>query len=109
MNASRNLLIHQRTPLISFMGKRKIPLNIDHSPRPHPAAPSQSLPSSFAEYRRNAQQHGPLASYNTIGSENSSDANVVFDRNQLPKRFWRMTFSKEEMEIIESGGAAAFS
>ena len=33
----------------------------------------------------------------------------VFDRNQLPKRFWRMTISKEEMELIESGGAAAFA
>jgi small subunit ribosomal protein YMR-31 len=33
----------------------------------------------------------------------------VFDRNQLPQRFWRMKLSPEEMEIIESGGAAAFA
>ncbi|KAF8544175.1 hypothetical protein BDD12DRAFT_873367 [Trichophaea hybrida] len=95
-----------RTPLISFVGKRSIPQNLDHTPRAHPQAPTKELPDSFAEYRKNALQHGPLASHR---SSIVAAAGEYFDRNQLPKKFWRMTISKEEMELIESGGAAAWA
>ncbi|KAL9019333.1 MAG: hypothetical protein Q9185_003411 [Variospora sp. 1 TL-2023] len=64
----RLLAQHQRTPLIKFLGKRSFPKPTPSStpspnqvPHPHPASPSHDLPSSFAAYRSNAQQHGPLA------------------------------------------------
>ncbi|MCJ1336893.1 hypothetical protein MMC09_002171 [Bachmanniomyces sp. S44760] len=53
-------LLAGRTPLIKFIGKRFPPASIDHTPVPHPASPSPSLPDSFANYRKKAQQHGPL-------------------------------------------------
>lgn len=41
-----------------------LPETVDHTPRVHPASPSDFLPpsftSSFAQYRDRAQQHGPL-------------------------------------------------
>ncbi|KAK5163720.1 uncharacterized protein LTR77_010393 [Saxophila tyrrhenica] len=49
-----------RQPLIKFLGKRNVPKNIDHTPHAHPAAPNDSLPESFAQYRNRAIQHGPL-------------------------------------------------
>lgn len=100
-----------RTPLIHFLGKRTIPEAIDHTPRAHPAAPTQQLPTSFAEYRKNAQQHGPLSGYKSAGRNSAIEpkAGEVFDRSQLPQRFWRTSLSKEEIEVIESGGAAAFA
>lgn len=112
MNASTiaRAAAHHRTPMISFLGKRAIPQNIDHTPRPHPQSPTGRLPNSFAEYRKNAQQHGPLAFQPSVrrGSIQPA-AGEVFDRNELPKRFWRMTITPEEIEIIESGGAAAWA
>ncbi|KAF2771379.1 hypothetical protein EJ03DRAFT_325807 [Teratosphaeria nubilosa] len=59
MQATRALLQH-RTPMIRFLGKRSVPKQIDHTPKPHPAAPSDYLPESFALYRDRATQHGPL-------------------------------------------------
>ncbi|KAI5784703.1 hypothetical protein EDC01DRAFT_206073 [Geopyxis carbonaria] len=112
MNATRALQATTRTPMIQFLGKRTIPQNIDHTPRAHPEAPNQTLPSSFAEYRKAAQQHGPLGPYKTAPTVNTSiqpKAGEVWDRNQLPQRFWRMPITREEIEIIESGGAAAFA
>ncbi|CAZ79360.1 unnamed protein product [Tuber melanosporum] len=95
-----------RTPLIQFLGKRSIPESIDHTPRPHPAA-TKALPNSFAEYRKKAQQHGPLGGYKAATATSISPGKgQVFDRSELPPRFWRLTLSKEEMEVIESGGAA---
>jgi small subunit ribosomal protein YMR-31 len=89
------------------------PGNVDHSPRPHPQSPTQSLPTSFAEYRKVAQQHGPLGTYRSASSGAKPDitpkTGEYFDRNELPKRFWRMQISRREQEIIESGGAAAFA
>lgn len=83
---------------------------IDHTPRPHPAAPTQALPTSFAEYRKNAQQHGPLSGFNKPKRPTIEPAlGEVWDRNQLPLRFWRSTLSAHEIEVIESGGAAAFA
>nr|POF14205.1 37s ribosomal protein ymr-31, mitochondrial [Quercus suber] len=58
MQASRALW-QQRQPLIKFIGKRAVP-KIDHTPHVHPAAPTDSLPQSFASYRQKAQSHGPL-------------------------------------------------
>ncbi|KAK5305328.1 hypothetical protein LTR99_002870 [Exophiala xenobiotica] len=31
-----------------------------------------------------------------------------FDRNELPKRFWRTQWSEEEIEAVSSGGASMF-
>ncbi|PUU79287.1 hypothetical protein B9Z19DRAFT_979949 [Tuber borchii] len=101
-----------RTPLIQFLGKRSIPEPVDHTPRPHPAAPTKALPNSFAEYRKEAQQHGPLSGYKPATAPRAPRApsispgqGQVFDRSQLPPRFWRLTLSKQEMEVVESGGA----
>ncbi|KAL0636728.1 hypothetical protein Q9L58_004336 [Maublancomyces gigas] len=109
MNATRLLRASTvgRTPMIQFMGKRSIPASVDHTPRPHPAATTKSLPTSFAEYRQKAQQHGPLAYKTNSSSSIEPSAGQVFDRNDLPSRFWRLTLSKEEMDVIESGGAFA--
>jgi small subunit ribosomal protein YMR-31 len=55
-------------------------------------------------------QHGPLATGPALQRASiAAAAGEYFDRNQLPRKFWRMTISKEEMEIIESGGAAAWA
>ncbi|KAI1438979.1 hypothetical protein GGR50DRAFT_215864 [Xylaria sp. CBS 124048] len=112
----------ERTPLIHFIGKRKIPSNIDHTPQPHPASPTGTLPASFGKgnshttfssYRDSAQQHGPLRK--TIGSQSASRLGPVqpppgyyFDRNELPERFRRVPLSAAEIEAIETGGATLF-
>ncbi|KAI5785741.1 hypothetical protein FPQ18DRAFT_309182 [Pyronema domesticum] len=110
MNASSIArAVHARTPSISFLGKRVIPKNIDHTPKVHPQSPSSELPKSFAEYRISATQHGPLAPKAAPRASIQPSAGEYFDRNQLPERFWRMKISAREMEIIESGGAAAWA
>jgi len=109
MNATRVLRASTagRTPMIHFLGKRTIPASVDHSPRPHPAAPTKSLPTSFVEYRQKAQQHGPLANKTNTASNIEPAPGQAFDRNDLPARFWRLALSKEEMDVIEGGGAFA--
>ncbi|KAI0137112.1 hypothetical protein BJ170DRAFT_44298 [Xylariales sp. AK1849] len=116
----------ERTPLIRFVGKRhEIPSKLDHSPQPHPASPTGSLPtnfgksgngnshSSFSSYRDSAQQHGPLRK--AIGSSSGSNLGPVeapkgmfFDRSELPGRFRRAPIDLAEIEAVESGGAALF-
>ncbi|KAI1424793.1 hypothetical protein F5Y12DRAFT_714860 [Xylaria sp. FL1777] len=109
----------ERTPLIRFIGKREIPSNIDHTPHPHPASPTGSLPANFSQgnthasfsaYRDSAQQHGPLRK--SIGSLPASRLGPIeppkgqyFDRNELPERFRRTPLSLAEIEAIETGGA----
>lgn len=94
--------------------------DVDHTPQVHPAAPSQSLPESFASYRQKAQQHGPLNkrtfSSGAIGSQSGSalgpvqpGKGEVFDRSELPPRFKRLSWSEAEIEAIESGGASLFA
>jgi len=63
MRVTTALYAAGRVPLIKFIGKRTPPESIDHTPTAHPASPSHSLPDSFANYRSNAQQHGPLGSH----------------------------------------------
>ncbi|KAL2022155.1 hypothetical protein VTK56DRAFT_5984 [Thermocarpiscus australiensis] len=119
----------ERTPSIRFIGKRTVPASIDHSPQPHPASPTHSLPpsftggsshSSFSVYRDRAQQFGPLRKTIQgnagIGSVAGSDLGpvappkgVYFDRNELPARFHRQPLTPAEIEAIETGGAAAFA
>ncbi|KAI1129848.1 hypothetical protein F5Y10DRAFT_237398 [Nemania abortiva] len=112
----------ERTPLIRFIGKRQIPANIDHTPLPHPASPTGSLPAnfgngnthtSFSSYRDSAQQHGPLRK--SIGALSASRLGPIeppqghyFDRNQLPERFRRTPLTAAEIEAIETGGATLF-
>ncbi|KIV88381.1 hypothetical protein PV10_08068 [Exophiala mesophila] len=120
-----------RTPSIKFLGKRSIPKSVDHSPQPHPASPTHSLPDSFATYRAKAQQHGPLGgnnghaspfqaatsghgTYGAIGGQSGRSLGSVqpaqgeyFDRNELPKRFWRTPWSEEEIEAVSTGGASS--
>ncbi|EON95687.1 putative ribosomal protein ymr-31 protein [Phaeoacremonium minimum UCRPA7] len=125
----------ERTPLIRFIGKRTIPSSVDHSPHPHPASPTHSLPenfakhheqasshSSFSSYRDHAQQFGPLRKTIKspadagIGGTPGSDLGPVkppqgiyFDRNELPARFRRTTITEAEIEALESGGATLFA
>lgn len=101
---------------------------VDHTPQPHPASPSNSLPAdftdrashvSFSEYRQRSQQYGPLR--NTVKSLADSGIGgaaaaalpsiepakgMFFDRDELPARFRRSVWSIEEIEAIESGGAS---
>ncbi|KAG6354356.1 hypothetical protein INS49_004373 [Diaporthe citri] len=117
----------ERVPSIKFIGKRSIPSAVDHTPKPHPASPSQSLPSdfsanSFSEYRQRSQQYGPLqktwarTSEGGIGGASGSALPSIepgkgffFDRDELPARFRRTSWTVEEIEAIESGGASAFA
>lgn len=102
---------------------------IDHTPQPHPASPTNSLPDgfgksshSFSEYRQRSQQYGPLQktwsrlSEDGIGAAPAAALGPVepgkglyFDRDELPARFRRTILSAEEIEVIESGGASAFA
>ncbi|OAQ73353.1 ribosomal protein YMR-31, mitochondrial [Pochonia chlamydosporia 170] len=123
----------ERTPLIKFIGPRSIPSSVDHTPRPHPASPTGTLPDSFAaygngstaarhasfsSYRDHAQQHGPLqktirntesgvggSSGSQLGSI-SPPSGVFFDVSELPARFRRAPIDLAEIEAVESGGAA---
>ncbi|KAL2126322.1 hypothetical protein VTI74DRAFT_1180 [Chaetomium olivicolor] len=117
----------ERTPSIRFLGKRTIPASIDHSPQPHPASPTHTLPpsfgsshASFSAYRDHAQQFGPLRK--TIKADSGIGAvagsnlgpvappkGVFFDRNDLPARFHRQPLTAAEIEAIETGGAALFA
>jgi len=107
--------------------------SVDHSPQPHPASPTQSLPSSFTSgegashasfstYRDHAQQFGPLRKTiknfeergvgGTTGAELGrveAPKGMYFDRNELPARFRRSPLSVAEIEAIETGGAAMFA
>ncbi|KAF3765332.1 hypothetical protein M406DRAFT_355876 [Cryphonectria parasitica EP155] len=118
----------ERVPSIKFLGKRTIPSAVDHTPQPHPASPSSSLPedfssktshASFSEYRQRSQQYGPLRKTWTRTAETGIGAapaaalpsinpanGVFFDRDELPARFRRSVWSAEEIEAIESGGAS---
>ncbi|GAP88620.1 putative ribosomal protein YMR- mitochondrial [Rosellinia necatrix] len=112
----------ERTPMIHFLGKRQIPSNVDHTPQPHPASPTGSLPSNFgngnshttfSSYRDSAQQHGPLRK--SFGAQSASKLGPIdppkghyFDRNELPERFRRSPLSMAEIEAVETGGAAIF-
>jgi small subunit ribosomal protein YMR-31 len=99
---------------------------VDHTPHVHPAAPTDSLPESFASYRKKAQQHGPLnpgqrSNYSQIvggaigGKPGTSLGRVeagkgeYFDRSELPARFQRLSWTAAEIEAIESGGASMFA
>ncbi|KAJ9133786.1 hypothetical protein NKR19_g8904 [Coniochaeta hoffmannii] len=122
----------ERTPSIRFLGKRTVPSSVDHTPHPHPASPTHSLPkdwasgsqssshASFSSYRDHAQQFGPLRktikSADGIGGHSARELGPVeppkgyaFDRNELPARFRRAPLTMAEIEVIESGGAAAFA
>lgn len=103
--------------------------SVDHSPKPHPASPTGTLPESFtteastrhatfSSYRDHAQQHGPLQKTirsaeagvgGTSGAELGSvqpPTGVFFDISELPARFRRSPIDLAEMEAVESGGAA---
>jgi len=118
----------ERTPSIKFLGKRTVPSSVDHTPQPHPASPTHSLPesftsgshTSFSSYRSHAQQFGPLRktvqNAGGVGGHSGADLGpiqppkgVAFDRNELPARFRRSPLTLAEIEVIESGGAAAFA
>ncbi|RMZ84387.1 hypothetical protein DV738_g638, partial [Chaetothyriales sp. CBS 135597] len=102
-----------RTPLIKFLGKRTVPKSVDHAPHAHPASPTHRLPDSFASYRSNAQQHGPLA-LGIIGARSGAELGPVqpaagefFDRSELPRRFRKLAWSEEEIDAVNSGGATS--
>lgn len=111
--------------MIKFLGKRTAPKSVDHTPHVHPAAPSTSLPDSFANYRSKAQQHGPLGgqaaphsanstgAYGAVGGHSGHELGSIepkkgefFDRSELPARFRTTAWTEEEMEAITSGGAS---
>jgi len=120
--------------MIKFLGKRTYPKQVDHTPQPHPASPTNKLPESFASYRQKAQQHGPLGgqqfdapsrplasstaamggpmTYGAIGGRAGRDLGPIkpkegeyFDVSELPRRFQRRVWTEEEMDAVTSGGA----
>jgi len=114
MQATKQLL-QQRQPMIRFLGKRTTPSKIDHTPQAHPAAPTHSLPNTFAQYRQQAQQHGPLNTplgVSNIGRATGASLGPVeagsgeyFDRSELEPKFAKLPWTLAEIEAIESGGA----
>jgi len=104
--------------MIKFIGKRSAPPKLDHTPTQHPAAPS-SLPNSFAAYRLQATEHGPLnktlSAYNIGGASGSSlgsiepKKGIFFDRSELGDRFQKIPFTTAEIEAVESGGATMWA
>lgn len=80
------------------------------------------LPSSFASYRKKAQQHGPLnhipsafvgghiggAAGRNLGPIEAGKG-LYFDRSELPARFQSPSMTMAEIELLESGGASAFA
>jgi small subunit ribosomal protein YMR-31 len=112
---------------------------IDHTPKPHPESPSHDLPQSFANYRQQATQHGPLKGqngspsrsaapsggaaapapinpYGAIGGKSAKELGPIklskgefADRNELPARFRRTSWSQAEIDAVESGGASMFA
>ncbi|KAF2672867.1 hypothetical protein BT63DRAFT_382745 [Microthyrium microscopicum] len=119
MLPTAKLLQQQRQPLIRFLGKRTTPTKIDHSPVAHPAAPSNTLPNTFATYRQAAQQHGPLNTTlgsGTIASKSGASLGPIaapqgayFDRSELPNRYAKLEWTAAEIEAIESGGASTIA
>lgn len=116
---------HRHGPIFFFCMLKLVIESVDHAPHAHPASPTHSLPDSFASYRSKAQQHGPLGgqqamhsrqmAYGAIGGHSGSSLGPVepkegeyFDRDQLPKRFRRTTWSEEEIEAVSSGGASLY-
>ena len=103
---------HAYTPMIKFLGKRNFPpasesAGGEHEARPHPMSPDGKIPSSFQEYRKQAQTHGPLGSNNNNGTANGAgQGSVIFSRSQLPPQYHYIAMSAEEAEAIESGGAS---
>lgn len=107
----------------------------DHTPLPHPASPSGSLPgsfgsssqasshTSFSSYRDHAQQFGPLRKTVKSGEADpgiggstgaelgpvTPPKGIYFDRNELPAPFQRKPISLAEIEALESGGASAYA
>ncbi|KAK7204784.1 hypothetical protein BZA70DRAFT_290101 [Myxozyma melibiosi] len=105
----RASIVARRTPLIKFLGKRVFPA-ADHSPRVHSQDPHGSLPSSFVQYRLNAQQHGPLSASSSAGSRRITGSiapapGEFFSRNDLPPRYRYAPLDELEMEAVNSGGA----
>ncbi|KAK4096604.1 hypothetical protein N658DRAFT_519106 [Parathielavia hyrcaniae] len=118
----------ERKPSIRFIGKRTTPASVDHTPQPHPASPTHSLPASFTSsshtsfsaYRDHAQQFGPLRKTikadGSIGGSPASNLGpvvppqgVAFDRNDLPSRFHRQPLTAAEIEAVETGGATLWA
>ncbi|KAK9470415.1 uncharacterized protein V1510DRAFT_399460 [Dipodascopsis tothii] len=106
----RASIIARRTPLIRFLGKRVYPENVDHSPKLHPQDPHKELPASFAQYRLRAIQHGPLATGGaSFHSSSIAPADgEVFSRSQLPSRYRYIELDMDEIDTINSGGAAPY-
>jgi len=121
--ATAQAATQHRTPLIRFTGKRTAPESIDHTPQVHPAALNQHLPDSFATYRENAQQHGPLShrtpvstAGGAVGGQSGQSLGPVkppkgqyFDRDELPEKFRRKPWSQAEIDAVETGGASLFT
>jgi len=102
--------------MIQFLGKRTTPTKIDHTPKAHPASPTHSLPNTFAQYRQQAQQHGPL-NISGIGQKSGASLGsiqpkegVYFAKSELPAQFAKqLPWTKAEIDAIESGGASMFA
>ncbi|KAH0553424.1 hypothetical protein GP486_006504 [Trichoglossum hirsutum] len=121
--AAAQTATQHRLPMIKFIGKRTASESTDHTPQTHPASPSQILPDSFAAYRENAQQHGPLNHRSSIsmtggavGSKSGQSLGPVepprgqyFDRDELPEKFRRKPWTQAEIDAVQTGGASFFT
>jgi len=70
-------------------------------------APISSSP--FAAATSGPMTYGAVggAAGRSLGPVQPKDGEY-FDRNELPKRFWRTQWSEEEIEAVSSGGASMF-
>ncbi|CAG9948816.1 unnamed protein product [Clonostachys rosea f. rosea IK726] len=105
--------------------------SIDHTPKPHPASPDGKLPASFVSTlppatppsaptatmpaARSLQKSIRYSETNGVGGTSGSalgsvaaPAGMYFDTSELPARFRRAPIELEEIEAVESGGAALF-
>ncbi|VVT50061.1 uncharacterized protein SAPINGB_P002581 [Magnusiomyces paraingens] len=95
-----------RTPLIHFLGKRTVPVNIDHTPRPHPMSPTGKLPPSFSSFTPSAGIAASSGSTATALKYTPPAPGEYAAIKDLPARFRFKTLSDAEIENINEGGAS---
>jgi small subunit ribosomal protein YMR-31 len=102
--------------MLSIANRPSFLAEVDHTPKAHPASPNHSLPNTFATYRKQAQQHGPLNA-GGIGMKSGASLGSIapkkgeyFAKSELPPQFAKqLPWTKAEIEAIESGGASMFA
>ncbi|KAK9447375.1 uncharacterized protein V1518DRAFT_420819 [Limtongia smithiae] len=104
----RPTAVARHVPLIKFLGKRVYPEHIDHTPHLHSQDPHKELPSSFAQYRLQAHQHGPLSTSARLSGSIAAAPGEYFSRNDLPPRYRYRGLDVSEIDSVNSAGADTY-